>query len=166
MGYVAEGEVMLQILNLYGNCVCPGIAVSRDINPVLDKNNEIPTSISMKIIFAGVNATWFPAKYRGHTFFMMELLDENQSRVSSGYILADQFSNSWHKLKIEVTANRYARFYIDNNLIWAPFERLHPEMMSDRKVILGYTSDGDPNTLAGVAYHNWIKATYMVGPEF
>lgn len=165
MGYVVESEVMVKILDIFGNCVCPGIAVSQEIVPKVNKDNEIPTSISMKIVFAGVNATWFPAKYRGHTFFMMEFLGENNNRVSSGYIFADQYSNSWHKLKIEVTANRYTRFYCDNNLIWAPFERLNPEMMSDRKVILGYTSDGDPNTFAGIAYHNWVKATYPVGPE-
>ena len=165
-GYTVEGEVMIQITNNYGSCVCPGIAVSRAIKPLVNSNNEIPTSISMKIVFAGYNATWFPKDIRGHTWFIMELLTENGDVVSSGYIPADEFANSWHNFKIEVSEARFPKFYCDNKLLWAPFVRLNPLMMSDKRIILGYTSDGNSKTMAGVAYHNWVKATYPVGPEF
>ena len=165
-GYTVEGEVMLVIANINGSCVCPGIAVSRENNPLVNSNNEIPTSISMKIVFAGYNATWFPKDIRGHTWFVMELLTENGDVLSSGFIPADEYANGWHNFKIEVTEARFAKFYCDNKLLWAPFARLDPLMMSNKKIILGYTSDGNPITLAGTAYHNWVKATYLVGPEF
>ena len=96
----------------------------------------------------------------------MEYLSEGGTVVNSGYITADEYSNSWHTLKIEVTEARYVRFYCDDKLLWSPIQRLDPEMMSDRKIILGYTSDGYTKTYAGVAYHNWIKSTFTVGPEF
>ena len=165
-GYTLEGEVMINITNYYGSCVCPGIALSREIKPVQNSDIEIPTSISMKIVFVGKNATWFPANTRGHAWFMMELLTESGNIASSGYIPADEYVNNWHKLKIEVSEARFAKFYCDNKLIWAPFVRLNPLMMSDKNVVLGYTSDGNPKTMAGIAYHNWVKATFPVGPEF
>ena len=165
-GYTLEGEVMINITNYNGSCVCPGIALSREIKPVQTSDIEIPTSISMKVVFAGYNATWFPKDVRGHTWFVMELYTENGNVVSSGYIPADGYINAWHKLKIEVTEARFAKFYCDNKLLWAPFVRLNPLMMSDKNVVLGYTSDGNTKTMAGVAYHNWVKATFPVGPEF
>jgi hypothetical protein len=165
-GYTLEGEVMILVTNESGSCVCPGIALSREIKPIQNSDIEIPTSISMKIVYAGYNATWFPKDIRGHTWFIMELLTENGNVVSSGYIPADPYVNSWHQLKIEVTEARFPKFYCDNKLLWAPFVRLNPLMMSDKKVVLGYTSDGNTKTMAGVAFHNWVKATYPVGPEF
>jgi len=164
-GYTVEGELMLIIKNPAGTCVCPGIAVSQDQNPVLNGDNEIPTCISMRLVFAGINATWFPAKVRNHTSIIMEFISETGNVVSSGFLPADMYSNDWHKLKIQVTDSRYIKFYCDNTLIWAPFIRLHPLYMSDRRVVLGYTSDGNPNTRAGIAYHNWIKTSYVVPPE-
>ena len=166
IGYTVEGEVLLQILDTKGSCICPGIAVSRDLLPLVNAHNEIATSTSMKLVFAGDNATWFPGKLRGHTWLLMEIYAENGSVASSGYMYADEYANGWYKLKIEVTSERFVKFYCDNKLLWAPQIRLHPDMMSDKKVILGYTSDGNPMTLAGVAYHNWVKVTYPVGPEF
>ena len=164
-GYTVEGEVMLKIRNPEGTCVCPGIAVSQDQNPVINKSNEIPTGLSMKLVYAGSEAIWFPAHVRMHTSFVMEFISENENVVSSGYIPADVYSNSWHKLKIVVTSTRYVKFYCDNELIWAPFNRIHPMMMSDKKVVLGYTSDGNSKNYAGRAYHDWVKVTYTVPPE-
>jgi hypothetical protein len=166
IGYTVEGEVLLEILDSTGSCICPGIAVSRDLIPLVNAHNEIATSTSIKLVFAGDNATWFPGKLRGHTWLLMEIYAENGSVASSGYMRADEYANSWHKLKIEVTSARFVKFYCDNNLFWAPPIRLHPDMMNDKKVVLGYTSDGNPMTLAGVAYHNWVKVTFPVGPEF
>ena len=56
-GYILEGELMLQVMNYYGSCVCPGIAVSRDANPTVNANYEIPVSTSFRLVFAGMNAT-------------------------------------------------------------------------------------------------------------
>ena len=160
-GYVIEGEVMLKILNVNGACVCPGIAVSQSTNPEL-VNGEIPTGISFRLVFPGYNATWFEPKFRGHTWFTVEFVSESEKLVSSGFIAADTYSNSWHSLKIEVTPTRYVKFSCDNKIIWAPFTRIHPSMLANKKVVLGYTSDGDLNTRAGVAYHNFIKTSTTI----
>jgi uncharacterized protein YceK len=162
--YNIEAEVMLKILNINGSCICPGIAVSKELNPVL-KNGEIETGITMRIIFAGTNATWFPAKLRGHTWFIMEYINKDGITVSSDPIQADNYSNDWHKLKIIVTQLSQVRFYCDNILIWAPIQKVHPTLTKNKNVVLGYTSAGDPATSAGVAYHNWVKTSYFISPS-
>jgi len=163
-GYIVESEVMLQIINPEGTCVCPGIALTKQFNTKLIKN-EIPSGISMRIIYAGANAIWFPAKLRNHTWFLMEFISENETLTSSGYIPADNYSNNWHVLKFEVTSTGYVRFSCDDILLWAPFIRIHPVMKSDNLIVLGYTSDGDLQTRSGEAYHNWVKATYAISPK-
>jgi hypothetical protein len=164
-GYVVEGEVMLKILNVNGSCVCPGIAVSQSTKPVL-VNGEIPTGISFRLVFPGYNATWFEPKFRGHTWFTVEFASESEKLVSSGFIAADLYSNSWHKLKIEVTPTRYVKFSCDDKIIWAPFTRIHPSMMANKRVVLGYTSDGNDETRAGVAYHNFIKTSTTIKEDW
>ncbi len=159
LGYSLESQVMVKILDNMGGCVCPGIAVSRDANPVMI-NGEIATGISMRLVYVGPNAIWYPAHLRGHTWLTMEYLTDREeiALTSSDYLPADQYANTWQTLKIVVTQSRCVKFYIGNSLVWAPLARLHPLMKSDKKVVLGYTSDGNPETCAGVAYHNWVKA--------
>ena len=159
LGFSVESQVMLKILDPKGACICPGIAVSRSQNPVT-YNNEILTGICFRLIYAGGNATWFPAELRGHTWFYMEYLNENGGVTYSDYMPADAYSNTWHKLKIVVTPARNIRFYCDNIPIWSPLPLLLPNMASDKNVVLGYTSSGDTETRAGVAYHNWVKVSY------
>ena len=163
-GFIVEAEVMLKVINPDGTCVCPGIALIKSYDSELI-NPELTTGISMRIIYAGANATWFPAKLRNHTWFLMEFILENEKVISSGYIPADTYSNNWVILKFEVTPEGFVRFSCDDTLLWTPFSRIHPMMHSDNRIVLGYTSDGDPQTRSGVAYHNWVKATYSYSPE-
>jgi hypothetical protein len=170
-GYTIEAEVMIQILNNKGTCICPGIAVSKELNPELVINSEtgeseIATGISMRLVYAGINATWFPAKQRGHTWLLMEFLSQDETMVSSGYIAADVYSYGWHKLKMRVTPTRHVMFYCDNDLIWSPLNtRINPSMMNNKNIVLGYTSDGNDETRAGVAYHNWVKSSCSIVPS-
>lgn len=160
-GYTVESEIILNILNPGGTCVCPGIGVSRELNPEL-KYGEIETGITMRIIYAGTNATWFPPASRGNTWLAMAYLAENDE-IAYSYIKANNYSNNWHKMKIIVSPTRNIKFYCDNVLVWAPVTLLHQTMTADKNVVLGYTSAGDPATRAGTAYHNWVKASYMFG---
>lgn len=164
LGFEVQGEVMLEIQHALGSCVCPGIAVSKEMDPVLVEG-EIPTGISMRLVFAGYKAFWFDPALRGHTWFLMDFISDNENVVSSGYLQADDYADNWHTMKIEVTPTRYVKFTCDGKLIWAPFNRLHPDMMTPKNVVLGYTSDGNAGTCAGVAYHNWIKVLYQFGPQ-
>ena len=100
-GYTVESDVMLQIQNAAGACICPGIAVSLEENPVLHQEFGIPTCISFRMIYAGSNATWIEEKYRNHTWLLMEYVSEDATLVSSGFIPGDIYSNSWHILIIE-----------------------------------------------------------------
>ncbi|MBK6965175.1 MAG: hypothetical protein IPH20_14860 [Bacteroidales bacterium] len=163
-GYVVESEVMLKILNPAGTCVCPGIAVTKpsECNPV---TGELRTGISMRIIYAGATATWFPAKMRNHTWFIMDFISENGTVASSGYLPADNYSDNWFILRFEVTPAGFVRFFCDETLLWAPLTRLNPMMYKDNLLVLGYTSDGDPQTRSGVAYHNWVKASFSLSPK-
>jgi len=163
-GLVVESEILLQILNPEGTCVCPGIALTKQ--PESDTvNGEFPTGISMRIVYAGANAIWFPTKLRNHTWFLMEFISETEKIISSGYIPADSYSNNWYILKFEVSPSGYVKFSCDETLLWAPDVRIHPEMQLYSQIVLGYTSDGDPQTRSGVAYHNWVKATYPISPK-
>jgi len=168
LGYTIESEVLVKVLNPFGTCVCPGIAVARyntDFSEPPSQEKGIATGISMRIVYAGANATWFPARNRNHTWFIMDFLTETGSTLSSGYIDADRFVNNWHKLKIDVTPNRYVKFYCDNLVVWSPLNRLHPTMTSDKNIVLGFTSDGNQENRAGVAYHNYVKAIWVARPE-
>jgi len=163
-GYIVESEVRLEILNPKGTCVCPGIGVTKrsECNTV---NGELRTGISMRLIYAGATATWFPAKMRNHTWFIMDFINENETVVSSGYLPADNYSNNWFILRFEVTPAGFVKFFCDETLLWAPLTRLNPIMYKDNLLVLGYTSDGDPQTRSGVAYHNWVKATFSLSPK-
>ncbi len=163
-GYIVESEIMLKINNPAGSCVCPGIALTKRSGPT-SINGELPTGISMRIIYMGNKATWFPAKLRNHTWFLMEFLAENETVVSSGYIPADNYINNWYVLRFEVTPTRHVKFFCDDTLLWAPLNCIHPIMDSGNRVVLGYTSDGDAASCSGVAYHNWVKATYAISPK-
>jgi hypothetical protein len=168
LGYSVESELMLKILNPNGTCVCPGIAVSKNSSNQIEPapvDETVATGISMRIVYAGSHATWYPLKLRQHTWLYMEFLTENGTLLSSGYLPADMYANDWHKLKIVVTSTRYVKFYCDNTLIWAPFNHLHSSMIADKYVVLGYTSDGNSENRAGVAYHNWVRAFWTVKPE-
>lgn len=160
-GYTLEAEVMLKVINPDGTCICPGISISKEQNPVL-KDGEFETAISMRIIFAGTEATWFPAKFRGHSWIVMEYINANGIRVISDILPADNYNDMWHILKIVVHPSRSIRFYIDDELTWAPVAPVPHDMMSKKNVILGYTSDGNPLTYAGVAYHNWVRTSMLL----
>jgi hypothetical protein len=157
--YTVETEIMISIHNPEGSCVCPGIAVSRDEFPLIE-NNEIPTIISMRVVYVGANAIWFPEWLRGHTWILMQYLSLEED-IYSSYVPADLLNGDWHSLKIAVAGQGYPTFYCDNKLIWAPIDEVLP-LNSDKKIILGYTSGGDPENLAGYAYHNWVKANCKV----
>jgi len=159
-GYTVESEVLLKILNPSGTCVCPGIGISKELNPII-KNGEIETGISFRIIYAGANATWFPAASRGSTWFVINYLTETNQNASYT-IKANLYSNDWHTLKIVVSPFRFVKFYCDNTLIWAPTQKMNSMMESNRNIILGYTSDGDPLTRAGCAYHNFVKTSFII----
>jgi hypothetical protein len=161
-GYTLESEVMLKITNLEGDCVCPGIGISKDLNPIM-KNGEIETGVSMRMIFVGSNSTTFPQKYKGHTWIIMTYLPAN-GEYTPLTVMADSYSNSWHILKIEVTPANLLKFYIDNNLLWAPSLHADQSIINNKNVVLGYTSSGNPATVAGKAYHDWIKVTNYIGP--
>jgi hypothetical protein len=163
-GLHLESEILLKILNPEGTCVCPGIALTKQ--PDSDTvDGEFPTGISMRIVYVGSNAVWFPAKLRNHTWFIMEFISENEKVISSGYIPADTHSNNWYILRFYIASSGLVTFYCDETLLWAPSIRIHPEMQSYNQIVLGYTSDGDPQTRSGVAYHNWVKATYALSPK-
>jgi hypothetical protein len=157
--YIVEAEIMLNIYNPYGSCVCPGVAVSRDEFPLLQKD-EIPFLVSMRVLYAGANATWLPEWLRGHTWLVMQYLSEEEQTFSS-YIPSDLLNGDWHRLKISVSQSGNPTFFCDDRVIWAPDDTVMP-MNSDKKVILGYASGGDLENLAGVAYHNWIKVSYTL----
>jgi hypothetical protein len=157
--YIVETEIMLNIYNPDGSCVCPGVAVSRDEFP-LSQKNEIPFLVSMRVIYAGTNAVWLPEWLRGHTWIVMQYLSKEEQTFSS-YIPSDLLNGDWHQLKISVTQSGNPTFFCDDKVIWAPDDIVMP-MNSDKKVILGYTSGGDPENLAGVAYHNWIQVSYTL----
>jgi hypothetical protein len=158
-GFTVMTEVLLDVLNPEGSCICPGIAISKDSHPVL-KNGEFESGISMRIIYAGAGATWFPLKLRGHTWIIMTYLNDQNVLVNSNIIQADNYNSSWIQFKIDVTPNRLIRFYCNDQLLWAPTTRLLRDMTINKKVLLGYTSDGNPITRAGVAYHNYVKTSY------
>ena len=160
ISFTVERQVMIKILNQEGSSICPGIAVPRNGKPVLI-NNEIPTSISMQLVYVGTNATWLEENLRGHTWFMMEFLPDEEEIYSSGYIPADLNLDKWHTLKIVLPTTRIPVFYCDNNLVWAPDKKMIP-MITDQNIILGFTSAGDPETSAGNAYHNWVKFTSVL----
>lgn len=168
-GYSVEAEVRVQLLNNIendGTCICPGIAVSKEKDPVFNwQKQEIETGISMRIVYVGPNAVWFPSYLRNHTWLIMDYMGTNDELIPSGYLPADQYLNKWIDLRLTVTNSGNVIFSCNDVDIWKPFEKIHPDMKTAKNVVLGYTSAGDLATRAGVAYHNWVKGSYVIGPE-
>jgi hypothetical protein len=156
--YMIQTDVMLKITNPDGTCVCPGIAVSKYEFPSLI-NNEIQTCISLRIVYPGTNATWYPADLRGHAWFIMDYILDDETVYSSSFVPADYYLNGWHTLKIIIPSTRNPMFFCDDLLLWAPANKMHP-IKTDKKIILGFTSAGDQETSAGIAYHNRVMVTF------
>lgn len=164
-GYALESKVYMEILNPKGRCVCPGIGVTKYLNPGLNGNGEIESGIFMRIMYAGANATWVPEIYRGHTWFQMGFLGQNGSFISPGIysLSADGYVNGWHLLKIVVSPTRMVKFYCDNNVIWASAVPLHESIAVNKNILLGFTSAGNNigYVNAGRAYHDYVKVHFF-----
>ncbi len=67
---------------------------------------------------------------------------------------ADQYSNGWHTLRIEVNNLGYPKFYIDKDSIYSYNKSIPQSILSQKMNIwLGDHSSG----IAGKAYHDWIR---------
>jgi len=167
-GYSLESKVYVELLNPRGTCVCPGIGVTRYLNPVLNSNGEIESGIFLRIMYAGTNATWVPKIYRKHSWFQMGFLGQNGTLISpdSYSICADHYLNGWHMLKIVVSPTRVVKFYCDNNLIWSSIQALNESIAVNKNILLGFTSAGNKtiNLNAGIAYHDYVKV-HQFEPE-
>jgi hypothetical protein len=165
-GFIVEAEVRVQLINNNGTCICPGIAVSKTKDPVINiLKEEIETGISMRIVYVGPNATWFPSQLRNHAWLVMDYMGPTGEMIPSGYFNADNFTNKWITLKLTVTNAGNVKFSCNDIDIWKPFEKINSDMKSEKNVVLGYTSAGNPATRAGVAYHNWVKGYSVIGPQ-
>jgi hypothetical protein len=66
---------------------------------------------------------------------------------------ADEYLNSWHTLRVEITPVGTANFYADTVLIWSPLRRLNSSLLAGRNIVLGYRSSG----WGGNAYHDQVQ---------
>lgn len=160
-GYSIEAEILIHIINPEGTCVCPGIAVSKDLNPIM-KNGEIECGISSRLIYVGAEAKWFPEGMRGHTWLIMSYLTQDEIDLVSMIKIENSELAQWHSLKLQVLPSKRVKFFLDNEEVWAPNDQINTMMLRNKNIVLGYTSAGDPATRAGVAYHNWVKASYLI----
>lgn len=155
---IIESEIFLSIANPAGFCVCPGLGITaKPYNPNINLE-VIPLGAYFRIMYAGSDATWVPLKNRGHAWIQAGYLN-TQGKINSTVdygINADSYANAWHIMKIVITQEHRIRFYINDELIWAPSEKIQANMLRDRNLLLGFTSSG----FAGKAYHNYVKIVY------
>ncbi len=153
---IIESEVYLDFFNLNGCWAEPSIGLTKESNPSTSSTGfSGGRGISMTMNASG-DACWgTPSEKRGHSYFWLSIYAEDGASESpDAYsLLADDYINSWHILKIEVTPDSYVKFYIDNNLLWTSTKKLHPDLRQGKHIFLGQRSSGS----AGKAYHDWVK---------
>lgn len=157
-GFKIESEIYMNVTNQAGCWVIPGIGITLNTNPTpVGDTGDIPSGIHFSLTYEG-DACWgTPSQYRRHSYFWMHVFAEDSTydRPGSYDFVADAYANRWVVMKIVVGADRYVRFYCDNNLIWTSTKRLHLSLMTNRNAILGFRSSGS----AGKSYHDWVRVT-------
>ena len=156
-GYIVESEVYINITNVNGTTISPEIGITRYTNQPID-NGSPEAGISMRLMYIGGGVTSVPQILRNHTYIQTTELLQNGTFASSGdYALtADAASTGWHKLRIVVSAARMVSYYLDNQLVRTSPSPIQSTLMSNKNVLLGYTSSGS----AGKAYHDYVSVTY------
>ncbi|HNX43341.1 MAG TPA: hypothetical protein PLJ84_01985 [Bacteroidales bacterium] len=109
-------------------------------------------------MYAGTQATWVPERCRGHAWIQAGYNNSSGKATTTGEyaMVADSYTNSWHKIKIMITQDHFVRFYIDDVLIWSPGDKISSQQLQGKHLVLGFTSSGN----VGKAYHNYVKVTY------
>jgi hypothetical protein len=159
-GYILESEVYINLTNPSGTCICPSIGVTKILNPTPFINNQpVESGIMMRMKYLGAEIGNVPPWARHHTWLQIEALLEDGSIATPGEyaIPVDDFVNGWHKMKIIIPKNRFASFYLDNQLVWQTPKQIHKSLIYNKNLLLGSTSPG----IAGKAYHDWVKITYI-----
>lgn len=158
---IIESEVYLDISNMGGCWAGPSIGLTRASNPTTGSTGfSGNVGINMTMHYEG-DACWAtPAEKRRHSYFNLYVYaeDGNYESPTVHSLSADDYVNSWHKLKIEVTPANYVKFYADDNLLWTSTKELHPDLRQGRNIYLGERSSGS----AGKAYHDWVRVKETV----
>lgn len=150
-GYTIESDVCIDRNSNTGNVISAEIGVS------LNQNSQA-TGISMRLIYFGYNVANIPPQYQNKTFLIMNALGEDGRYMYSGDYTYQVgiFPGTWHKMQIRIDEFHYVSFMLDNTAIWKPTSPVHPTLMQNKQVVLGYTSPGH----LGRAFHDYVKVLY------
>ena len=153
-GYTIESSVYIDLTNPKGSCICPGIGVTKYLDPLPLPGEMAETGIMMRLRYIGGGVTSVPVNLRNHTYVQMSVILEDGVPATPGdyKLQADFIPNGWHKIKIMVDEFRQVSFYLDDQKIWSPGKPILESLMRDKNILLGFTSPGS----AGKAYHDWV----------
>jgi len=162
-GVTLESDMHLKIKDVTGCWNSPWIGLTRQNTPQstgVCAGEGYHVGVVFGIVYEG-DACWgAPEEKRRHAYFNIGLYTKNGTWESTGYNLtADDFINEWHNYKIEIGSDRYVKFFVDNNLIHISENKIHPDVLQNKKIYLGRRSSDS----AGKSYHDFIKV-YETGP--
>ena len=163
-GFTVESDMFLRVTDVTGCWNEAIIGITRQNTPTGEgvcPSESYPLGVYIGIFYTG-DACWAtPVEKRRHAYFRAALYAEDGTSESVGYDLsADDYINGWHNYKIVVGSDRYVKFYVDGDLIYASKKKLHPDVLNKKKIFLGVRSSGS----AGKSYHDFIKV-YAVEKE-
>ncbi|MCW7079393.1 MAG: PKD domain-containing protein [Canidatus Methanoxibalbensis ujae] len=156
-GFTMESDMFLRVTDVTGCWDDAIIGITRQNTPTGESpcpTESYPLGVYTGIFYTG-DACWAtPVEKRRHAYFRAALYAEDGTSESVGYNLsADDYINGWHSYKIVVGSDRYVKFYVDGDLIYASKKKLHPDVLNKKKIFLGVRSSGS----AGKSYHDFIK---------
>jgi hypothetical protein len=161
-GFALESEVFLSITNPAG-CHASAL-VGRTFEPgrwvdALGTSGDNGRGISLGLDFIG-DACWNePPALSRHLIAQANYLDEDGvsrsllSELGPERATADAWINRWAKLRVEVDAARHAKFYVGDQVVWAPSRLVHPNVLKAQRL----TAFGQSAGSAGKAYHCFIR---------
>ena len=163
-GFTMESDMFLRVTDVTGCWNDAIIGITRQNTPTGEgvcPSESYPLGVYIGIFYTG-DACWAtPVEKRRHAYFRAALYAEDGTSESVGYDLsADDYINGWHNYKIVVGSDRYVKFYVDGDLIYASKKKLHPDVLNKKKIFLGVRSSDS----AGKSYHDVIKV-YTVEKE-
>jgi hypothetical protein len=164
-GYTIESDVCI-ITDPEGAFISPGIGVTRQA--ITSSSEAVPqmpeAGLSLRLVYVGEGALNVLPVYRNNTYIEAKavMYDGTTATLGDYAVGVDSPSdNGWYKLKIVVDGTNHVKYYVNNQLVWAPASKIEASLLKNKNLMLGFFSPGS-NYTTGKAYHDFVKVSYLV----
>lgn len=158
-----EADVYLNFSNKTGCWASASLELSQENAPATS-STQVPAGALMWSVSSYGDACYATeGQYRHHSWFSFRVYTESGTwdSVPSYTISADNYTEGWHKAKVNIRTDRLVEFYIDEALLWTSSQKIGSEYLTGKHIVLGSRSSGS----AGKAYHDNVIVKNAAPPK-